>query len=52
MIDRIDTHLTSRGTEDVDQRSGKDHRRMHTMIDPDIDRRKGERRRRRFRKRA
>ena len=52
MIDRIDTHPTGKGLEDVDERSGKDRRRIHTMLDPKFDRRKGERRRKRLRKTA
>jgi hypothetical protein len=44
MIDRIDTHPTSRGFKEIDQRSGKDRREMHTMLDPDRDKRKKNRR--------
>jgi hypothetical protein len=48
MIDRIDRHPTAKGTEAFDERSGKDRRKIPTMLDPDIDRRKGERRRNPF----
>ena len=44
MIDRIDTHPTSREFNDFDQRSGKDRRVMHTMLEPDRDKRKKNRR--------
>ena len=44
MIDRIDTQPTSRDSKDFDQRSGKDRREMHTMLDPDRDKRKKNRR--------
>jgi hypothetical protein len=44
MIDRLDTHPTPRNLRDVDQRSGKDRREMHTMLDPDRDKRKKNRR--------
>lgn len=45
MIDRIDSHPTPRDYKESDQRSGKDRRRIHTMLDPDMDKRKGDRRR-------
>ena len=48
MIDRIDRHPTAKGLEPFDERSGKDRRKVPTMLDPDIDRRKGERRRNPF----
>jgi hypothetical protein len=44
MIDRIETHPTLSGSEAVDQRSGKDRRQGTTMLDPDMDQRRGERR--------
>jgi len=44
MIDRLDTHPTSRDFKDFDQRSGKDRREMHTMLDPGRDKRKKNRR--------
>ena len=44
MIDRIDNHPTPRGCKDSEERSGKDRRKIHTMLDPDIDKRKGDRR--------
>ena len=44
MIDRIDTHPTPRDPIYIDQRSGKDRRKIHTMLDPTIYRRKGDRR--------
>lgn len=45
MIDRIDRHPTAKGVEEFDERSGKDRRKVPTMLDPHIDRRKRERRR-------
>ena len=44
MIDRIDTHPTPRDHIYFELRSGKDRRKIHTMLDPVIDRRKGDRR--------
>ena len=44
MIDRIDHHPTSGENKGYDERSGKDRRKVHTMIDPDIEKRKGDRR--------
>lgn len=44
MIDRIDTHPTSRDGNDYEERNGKDRRKIHTMLDPEIDKRKGDRR--------
>ena len=44
MIDRIETHPTRPDFEEVDQRSGKDRRQGTTMLDPEMDQRKGERR--------
>lgn len=44
MIDRVDTHPTPQNVNDLDQRSGKDRRTMHTMLDPDRDKRKRNRR--------
>ena len=46
MIDRIDAHPTTRDVRYVERRSGKDRRKIHTMIDPQFERRKGPRRRR------
>jgi hypothetical protein len=47
MIDRIYDHPTAHDTQEFDERSGKDRRVIHTTVDPDRDRRKGERRKRR-----
>ena len=44
MIDRIDAHPTARDAKDFDERSGKDRRVIHTMLDPDRDKRKKNRR--------
>ena len=44
MIDRLDAHPTPRNFKDFDQRSGKDRRTIHTMLDPDRDKRKQNRR--------
>ena len=46
MIDRIDEHPTPTILEYFEKRGGKDRRKMHTMIDPNKDRRKGDRRKR------
>ena len=46
MIDRIDSHPTPVNHKIIEKRSGKDRREIPTMLDPDIDRRKKERRRR------
>ena len=46
MIDRIDSHPTSDDHNNFEERSGKDRRKIHTMLDPDIVRRKGDRRKR------
>jgi hypothetical protein len=46
MIDRIDERPTSKNHKLYDQRSGEDRRKVHTMIDPDKERRKGDRRKR------
>jgi len=45
MIDRIETHPTPECYNNINLRSGKDRRRGFTMMDPDLDRRKEERRR-------
>jgi len=51
MIDRIDTQPTSVDHKNYfDERSGKDRRKIHTMLDPELDRRKGERRRKKIKK--
>lgn len=52
MIDRIDHHPTPTGYGDNEERSGKDRRKIHTMLDPDIDKRKGDRRKRKYRRAA
>ena len=44
MIDRIDTHPTPNDPIYIEQRSGRERRKIHTMLDPAIDRRKGDRR--------
>lgn len=44
MIDRIDTHPTTRDVRYVERRSGNERRKIHTMLDPQVDRRKGTRR--------
>jgi hypothetical protein len=46
MIDRIDSHPTSITEKFIERRNGEDRRKIFTMLDPDIDRRKGERRKR------
>lgn len=43
-MDRIDDHPTDRNYKYFDERSGRDRREIHTMLDPDIDKRKGDRR--------
>ena len=48
MIDRIDTHPTPNDPIYIEQRSGKDRRKIHTMLDPAIDRRKGDRRKKNY----
>jgi hypothetical protein len=48
MIDRIDTQPTPLDAPYFEQRSGKDRRKIHTMLDPAIERRKGDRRKKRF----
>lgn len=44
MIDRLEMHPTVEGYNNINLRSGKDRRKGYTMVDPDLDRRKGERR--------
>ena len=44
MIDRIETHPTAEGYNNINLRSGKDRRKGYSMIDPDLDRRKRDRR--------
>lgn len=44
MIDRLDTHPTQQDGKEFDERSGKDRRTIHTMLDPDRDKRKKNRR--------
>jgi hypothetical protein len=44
MIDRIDTHPTRTDDKYVEKRNGKDRRKVNTTLDPDVDRRKGSRR--------
>jgi hypothetical protein len=46
MIDRIDSHPTAITEKFIERRSGKDRRKIFTMLDPDIDRRKTHRRKR------
>lgn len=46
MIDRIDTHPTPVKEKIIEKRNGEERRKIFTMLDPDIDRRKGERRKR------
>jgi len=50
MIDRIDNHPTPGGYDDFEERSGKDRRKIHTMLDPDRDKRKGDRRKMKFKR--
>ena len=52
MIDRIDNHPTPRYQILIEQRSGKDRRKIHTVLDPEIDRRKGDRRNGTLKKRS
>ena len=47
MIDKIDEQPTSKNQRIYDMRSGKDRRKVHTMVDPDKERRKGDRRKKR-----
>lgn len=44
MIDRIDNHPTSQDYSDFEERSGEDRRKIPTMLEPDIDKRKEDRR--------
>jgi hypothetical protein len=44
MIDRINEQPTPRDRKIYDKRIGKDRRKIHTMLNPDKDRRKGVRR--------
>jgi hypothetical protein len=46
MIGRIDEQPTPLDHKIHDKRIGKDRRKIHTMLDPDKDRRKGDRRKR------
>jgi hypothetical protein len=46
MIDRIDSHPTPIAHRFIEKRRGTERRKIYTMLDPDIDRRKGERRKR------
>ncbi len=46
MIDRNDSQPTAVNEKEIDQRDGEDRRKIFTMLDPDIDRRKGDRRKR------
>lgn len=48
MIDRIDNHPTPQDYKYVEERSGKDRRKIHTMLDPEKDKRKGDRRKMRL----
>lgn len=47
MIERIDEQPTPKDHKVYDKRNGKDRRKVHTMVDPDKERRKGDRRKRR-----
>ncbi len=47
MIDRIDEQPTPKDHKIYDRRTGKDRRKVHTMVDPDKERRKGDRRKQR-----
>ena len=47
MTERIDEQPTPKGHKFYDERSGKDRRKVHTTVDPDKERRKGDRRKRR-----
>ena len=44
MTDKIDEQATQTDHKEFDKRSGKDRRKVHTMIDPGKDRRKWNRR--------
>lgn len=44
MIDRLEMHPTFECYNNINLRSGKDRRNGYTMMDPDLDRRKEERR--------
>ena len=44
MINRIDEQPTAIDHKFYDRRSGKDRRKVHTMVDPIKERRKGDRR--------
>jgi hypothetical protein len=47
MPDRIDEQPTPQNQITHEKRSGKDRRKVHTMINPDKERRKGDRRKKR-----
>ena len=47
MIDRIDEQPTPKNQKIYDKRNGKDRRKVHTMVGPDKERRKGDRRKNR-----
>ena len=49
MIERKDNYPTLRDYQDIDERSGRERRKAHTMLDPDMDRRKADRRKKRQR---
>jgi hypothetical protein len=44
MTDQNDDHQTEKSHKESERRSGKDRRKVHTMIDPDKDRRTWDRR--------
>jgi hypothetical protein len=48
MIDRIETHPTPHHHGDYEERSGEDRRKIPTMLDPDVDKRKGDRRKKNY----
>jgi hypothetical protein len=49
MIERKDSYLTLRDYQDMDERSGRDRRKTYTMLNPDMDRRKADRRKKQHR---
>lgn len=50
MIERKGDQPTPQGSDTVDERSGTDRRRTHTMLNPDVEKRKGDRRKNSFKK--
>lgn len=47
MTDRNDDQQTQKNHKESERRSGKERRKVHTMIDPDKDRRQWDRRKKR-----